>query len=74
MDRAGDVAVARTQLSVARVDERRPLMHRGRGLDRGQSTQSPLRFRQDLIDSAALDPAIVPRFERRIVQRSEDAR
>src|SRR6266487_104755 len=37
-------------------------MHRGGGLGRRQSAQAPLRFGEDLPDSAALHPSIGPRF------------
>ena len=63
MDRAWDAAVARTMVSVTRVDERRTLLHRRRGLGGREPAQTALRLGEDLIDSATVDPAIVPRFE-----------
>jgi hypothetical protein len=74
VDGARDSAVSRTRVSIAGVDEGGTLAHRGRRLGRRQPPQPGLGLREDVIDAPALDPAIVPRFERRIVDRSEDAR
>jgi hypothetical protein len=49
-------------VSVSRVDERRTLPHRGRGFGRRQPLQPGLCRCEDIVDSASLDPAIVPRF------------
>jgi hypothetical protein len=75
VDGARDAAVSRTRVSIASVDERgTTLAHRGRRLGGRQPAQPGLGLREDFIDAPALDPAIVPRFERRIVDRSEGAR
>jgi hypothetical protein len=74
VDGARDSAVSRTRVSIASVDERGTLAHRGRRLGGRQPAQPGLGLREDFIDAPALDPAIVPRFERRIVDRSEGAR
>ena len=56
------MTVPGTTVAVTGIDERRVIAHRRRGFGGGQSMQSPLRFGEDLIDSAALDPTIVPRL------------
>jgi len=64
--RARNAAVARPNIAVARVDEDLSLSHRGRRLRRRQSAQPGLSRREDLIDPALLDPAMLSHPDGRI--------